>query len=101
MTWIKITVSNTAADAGEYDRIQNLFGDTFMAAGGPDGAALFTNSLIDARKTGVCIFYFSPDAAKIFAANLQSLDGEKCEAPTLTEKPILLVGAGDAFKLLA
>jgi hypothetical protein len=100
MAWMKVTVPDTV-DVSEYDRIQGLFEAAFMAAGGPEGAALFTNSLMNARKTGTCIFYFSPDAGRIFSETLKSLNAETCAAPEPSDKPILLVGTGDAFKLLA
>lgn len=95
MGWMRITMPKAKADFGGYSQMQIAFDATFMAAGGPRSAALFSNSLLAPE----CIFYFSPGAVAIFSAQLALMDAEPCERPS-PDGLISLVGNGDSFNLL-
>ncbi|MCG8509599.1 MAG: hypothetical protein MI741_10280 [Rhodospirillales bacterium] len=85
-----------AEKTGRYDDFQQAFFDAFTDAGAPEGAAMFVSN------TDVYdgYFYFTPEAAKLFAPALEGRNPRPCVTPPRSSVAYL-VGNGDPSKWFA
>src|SRR5690606_32742040 len=87
--WVKIAMTDDEK-LGHYDQFQEQFYAVFVAAGAPKGAAMFVSN--PPGEDG--FFYFTPEAAALFAAVLESRNPRPCTTPSRSSVAYL-VGNGD------
>ena len=85
MSWKRVLLTRDDINAGKHIRLQDAFGQAFLAAGGPKAAAMFQNNPSDDEYG----FYFTPAAVEIFAATLGEFDASECDAPPRAETSLL------------
>lgn len=96
MTWYKVDLTLGDVTRGKEIKISDEFGELFMSAGGPRGAALFGRGM----PGGDMALYFSPAAALLAKVLVAAHGGEPCQAPP-KEGTTPLVGHQDEFEMLA
>jgi hypothetical protein len=97
MPWYKVTLpSSECGTSGKGEALRSAFESAFMANRSPKDAALFTNDSEDLKH---CFYYFSPGAAAIAKALIETYKAVKCSAPVQGEVALLL-GHADAPKTL-
>jgi hypothetical protein len=96
-TWFRIRLSAAQVAADHISRIQDAFEEVFVAAGSPDGVAMFGVSNDD----GSDDLYFNPAAAALAEPLLRANSATRC-APPLDEGTLaLLVGHPGSHRLLS
>ena len=93
MGWHKLVLSRDAQVDGIWQFVQGRFEMLFMAANGPELAAMFTDRKFDTQQVR---FYFSPAGTKLIGSALGSGYAlEECPEPP-SEDVTLLVGHDSA-----
>jgi len=95
MEWRRIVLSAEQRLEGAGQDLKIDFEIAFIAAGVPEAAALFVQAGNQGEQ-----YYFSPEATRIYAGQLDSARAVPCRAP-LPEHVSLAVGHGQAAGLLA
>jgi hypothetical protein len=96
-TWFQIGLSAAQVAANHISRIQDAFEEVFIAAGSPNGVAMFGVS----NEGGGEDLYFNPAAAELAEAVLKANSAKRC-APPLDEGTLaLLVGHPGSHRLLS
>ncbi len=96
MSWMRVMLTRDDINAGKHIRLQDAFEQVFLAAGRPKAAAMFQNDPSDDEYG----YYFSPEAARIFAATLGEFKASECDAPPRA-KTSLLFGEEGTWDLLS
>lgn len=95
MGWMRVTMSRDE-ELGLSSELQDAFASTFIAAGAPEDAAMFSGN----PNADDASYYFTPAAAELFTAVLIGRAAQSCSAPSRGTVS-LLVGNGDPFDMLA
>ena len=96
MRWKRVLLTRDDINAGKHNRLQDAFGQAFLAAGGPKAAAMFQNDPSD-NEYG---FYFTPAAVEIFSTALDAFSATESDAPPRAETS-LLFGEEETWDLLS
>ena len=75
--WKRITLSSAEILEGKADDVHEKFRLVFVAAEGPQNAALFEHETLEGERA----FYFSTGAARIFRTTLTEHQAAECAAP--------------------
>ena len=96
MSWMRVLLTRDDVNAGKHIRLQDAFEQVFLTTVAPKEAAMFEND----PSVDEYGYYFSPEAAEIFAATLDEFNASQCDAPPRAGTS-LLVGHSDAWDLLS
>lgn len=91
MRWHQVTLTNDEIVSGKEFQLREAFSKLFMAAGGPQKAALFCSNL---RERGDSVFYFSPSSMVFARTIVANYSGKPCDQPP--KNICLLVGHANA-----
>jgi len=91
MSWYKVKLSAEEVASGKHQNLQDEFDILFLANGGPQDAAMFSDRLSNSELE----VYFSPGARRLAKALIAKYSGVPCENPS-GKKPALLVGHANA-----
>ena len=78
--WYRLMFSADDISAAKHLELEGHFKKFFLAAGSPEGAALFRG-----LENGRTIYYFSPEAARIATKLITHLAAIQCPAPAMSE----------------
>ena len=96
MSWMCVILTRYEIKLEKHIRLQDAFEQAFLAAGGPNAAAMFQNDPSDDEYG----FYFTPAAVEIFSAALGTLNATECDAPPRA-KTSLLFGEEGTWDLVS
>lgn len=96
MSWFRIQLTNDQVVAGEHMKIQDEFSAAWTAALAPKRAAMFGAD----HPAEDYFLYFSPEAASLAAALIQSRGGTSCQPPPQAGTSLLVGHRGVERDLL-
>ncbi len=97
MSWMRVLLNRDDINAGKHIRLQDAFEQAMLTTGAPKAAAMFQNNPSDDEYG----FYFTPDAAEIFSAALETFDASECDAPPRAGTSLMVGDLVDAWALHA